>query len=161
MLARQLFQHLVEQVQGPGSIEEAFRSRRVGRFAEVAVLGVVGVDGQRGPAATALEGTAPFVVMGQEEAAVGPQEGAEAAPTTVGRGQDIGLQESREVLLGQVERLVGVMPLAANERIDRIPVGPAQLGQGLAGRGLGAVASGDDATPSGRREPVVQGRVGN
>ena len=47
----------------------------------------------------------------------------------VRRGQDTGLQQSREVILGQVEGRVGIMPLAANECIDRIPVGSVQLSE--------------------------------
>ena len=79
--------------------------------------------------APALQGPAPLVMVGQEVAAVGPQEGAEAAPALVGRGQNTRLQQSSEVILGQVEGVVGAMPLATNERIDRIPVRPAQLGE--------------------------------
>ncbi len=70
----------------------------------------------------------------------------------ISRGQDIRLQESREVILGQVEGLVGVMPIAANERIDWVPVGPAQLSERRPRLGRGRSADTGDPTPVGRRE---------
>ena len=78
----------------------------------------------------------------------------------VGGGEDAALQQPGEVVLGQVQGLVGVVPLAADEGVERIPVGAAELGQRLAGLGRDRVAGRDDPAPAGRRE-AGRRRVGS
>jgi hypothetical protein len=91
-------------------------------------------------------------VMGQEEFAVGLQEGPEAALAAVGAGQHVGFQQPGEIRLRQVGRPVGAVALAADEGVERIPVVGAQLGQRRAGLGLVRDTGGDNPAPVGRRE---------
>ena len=61
-------------------------------------------------------------------------------------------QEVGEELLGQVLGLLGRRPAAADEGVERVPVGLAERGQGLAGPGLGRVPGGQDQAPAGGGE---------
>jgi hypothetical protein len=90
--------------------------------------------------------------VGQKEPAVGPQKRPKTSPAMLGRGQDIRLKQPREEVLGQVEGFVGIMPLAAYERIDRIPVGRAQFGERRPRLGRGEVDRVGYAAPVGRRK---------
>ena len=64
--------------------------------------------------------------------AVGQQERPKAAPGRVGRRDGAALEQAGEVPLRQVEGPLGAVPLAADEGVEREPVGVAQLGQRLA-----------------------------
>ncbi len=59
------------------------------------------------------------------------QEGAEFALAAVHRGQEVRSQQPSEKLLREVLGLVRFMPAAAEEGIERIPIGAAQFGHGL------------------------------
>lgn len=96
ILAGEAIEHGIEQVQGPGAIEEMLGGRAVGGLAEVTSvgglaevtsLGVARVDGEHGLAAAALRGLGARALVGQEEAAISAEEGAEAAPAMVGGGE--------------------------------------------------------------------------
>ena len=80
------------------------------------------------------------------------EEGPEPALLAVGGQEHALLQEPGEVRLREVLRRVGVVALAADEGVDRIPVGPAELGQGLAVLGRGAEARRGDQAPAGGGE---------
>ena len=147
-----------EQRQGPGAVEEPLGGQVVGRLDEVAALGVAGVDRHRRPVAAPLLGPVAVAAAGQEEAAVGAEEGAEAARAAVGGGEDGLLQQPGEVLLGQVEGVGLAVTQAPDQRIDRVPVRRAQLAE-RRGRRPRRVARAGDAAPAGRREAA--GGVGS
>ena len=71
------------------------------------------------------------------------------------RGQAVAVQEGEEGALDEVGGLAGRMSLATDEGVEGISVGRAQLGQGVAGRGAGAI-TGDDLAPSRRRERGIR-----
>jgi hypothetical protein len=141
-------EHPAEQGQGPVALEQPLGGPVVGRLVEEPALGVAGVARQGDPTAAALLGAVAVAPVGEEEAAVGQQERAEPAPDRVGRRDGALLQQAREIILGQVEGALGVVPLAADEGVDRKPVRGAQLGQGVQGPRRVAVAGGDDPAPN-------------
>jgi hypothetical protein len=61
--------------------------------------------------------------------AVSPQEGTGAALAAVGGGDHALRQQPGEGILGQVLVIVGVVILATDEDVDRVPVGPAERGR--------------------------------
>ncbi len=65
--------------------------------------------------------------MRQKVTAIGQQERAEAAEHRVGRRHRPALEQVGEIPLRQIAGLLGIVPLATNERIDRIPVRSAQF----------------------------------
>src|SRR5262249_28831828 len=101
--------------------------------------------GDRGDPAAALPSGRAVAGVGQEEAAVGAEEGPEAVPARVGGGRGALLEEAGEIGLGQVGGRGGGVPPAAGPRADRRTVRRDRLGFGPAGRG-------EDPAPSGRRE---------
>jgi hypothetical protein len=86
----------------------------------------------------------------------GHKERTESAALRRDRRQAIAVQEGEERALDEFGGLVGRMSLAADEGVERIPVGRAQLGQGLAGLGAGTTARRDDLAPSRRRERGIR-----
>ena len=136
--------------------------RLMRRFQAVSPLGFRRVDRDDATAAAPLRGPLEVAPVGQEMGAGGQQERAELPPGPVHAGQEIGLDQPGEELLGQVAGRLRVVAAAADECIEGIPVGPAQLGQHPAGLRLGlvAVAGGDDPAPSRRRERRRTARPG-
>jgi hypothetical protein len=86
----------------------------------------------------------------------GHQERAKSTALRRDRRQAVAVQEREKGALDEVSGLVGRMSLATDEGVERIPVGRAQLGQGLPGRGAGAIARCDDLAPSRRRERGIR-----
>ena len=79
---------------------------------------------------------------------------SETAPGAVDPGQEIGLDQPGEELLGQVARGLRIVAAAADERIERVPVRLAKFGQRPAGLRIIAIAvtGGEDPRPPRRRE---------
>lgn len=75
------------------------------------------------------------MLVDEEMLAVGPEERAEATLALIGGGDHSLFEQAGEVRLGQVLRIVQVVALAADERVNRVPVRPAELGQGGGPRG--------------------------
>ncbi len=84
-------------------------------------------------ASSALLSLVAIATAVQEETAIGAKEGAETAPGRVGGGEDRFLQQPGEVLLRQVEGVGLAVAQAPDQRIDRVPVRRAQLGERIAG----------------------------
>ena len=61
--------------------------------------------------------------VGQKVDAIGEQEGAEPALIAVGTNQNGLLEQAGEVVLGQIERGVGIVSLTADQGINGEPVG--------------------------------------
>ncbi len=150
-------EHALEQGQRPVALEEPLGRLAVRRLPPVSPLGVDAVDRERRPPAAAPRGPVALALVGQEVAAIRHQERAEPPPRRVGRGDRPPFEQAGEVALRQVERPLGVIPLAPDEGVDGEPVGGAELGQGLAVAGL---AGGGDAAPAGRGERGPGGRDG-
>jgi len=141
-----------EQRDGPGAVEQPVRRHGVSGFVKVSTLGVLRVDRDQGSTTSALQRLLVAVLINQEMLAVGTKEGAEASLATVSGREHALLQQPGEIALGQVERLLGVVPFPTNERIDGIPVRGSQLGQrgpGVRRRQIGCC---DDPAPSSRGE---------
>ena len=135
--------HAVEQRERPGAVEQAFRRQVVGRLDQVAALGVASVDGNRGG-----RDVGPVPPGVDEEGPAGDsQEGTEAALAVLDGGEDVLLEEPCEEVLGQVEGAIGVVPLAADEGIEGIPVGRAERLLGRAGLRRGRRPGLPDETP--------------
>ena len=135
VVAPQSSQDALQQGQRPVPLEEPLRRLPVGRFEAVVALGVAGVDRQHRPPAPAAGGDVALALVGEEVRAVGQQERPEAAAGRVGRRDGAFFQKACEVGLGQVEGTLRVVPLAADEGVQRVPVRGAELGQRLCAPG--------------------------
>ena len=122
LLPPEPLQHAVEQGQGPGALEEPFGGQIVRGFSEIATLGVASVDGEDGATAAALLRPVPITLIREELGARGPQVGTKPPPARVDRRQAAFLQEVDEERLGQVLRLMGLMPLVTDEGVDGKPI---------------------------------------
>ena len=145
-------QHGVQQGQGPVAFEEPLGGGAVRWLAQVAALGVAGVDRQPREASAALRGPVVLAAVEQEAGAVGQQEGPEPALARVGRRDGAPLEQPGEVVLRQVQGLIRTVSLAADEGVERIPVAGAQLGQCRTRLGRGPIAGREHTTPARRRE---------
>lgn len=98
-------------------------------------------------------GTRPFV--GEEVFQAGEQEGAKPARCRLDVGERIALEKLAEEFLGQVFRFVRGRALAADERIQGIPVGRTQSLEGVVGRGAIVAPRRHDVRPVGGGEVVA------
>ena len=125
-------QDVLEQRCGPLALEEPLGREVMGRLAAIAILGGGDVDRHDGLAAAALEPPLVIVAVGQVVRARGHQERAEPPLAPVDRGQALSLQQSGEEALDEILGRFRVVPPSADERIERVPVRPAELGQRVA-----------------------------
>ena len=129
----QQVEHLFQQRQRPGAVEQAVGRERIGRLEAIAILRPVRIDRNgRRPTAPSSHSTE---LVDQEVLAIGAQERTESALARI-RSRDVAFfEQAREKLLRQVEGLIMSVALSPDERVDRIPVSGAELGQGRAGLG--------------------------
>ena len=99
------------------------------RFAPIAVFGGSKIDRKRRPAAAAFLSPLPIPLVGQEVFQRRQQERAKPSTLPLYRGEIVLFQEPRKERLGEVPRIVGVMPASAYVLVERVPVGFAQSGQ--------------------------------
>ena len=113
---------VLEQGQGPSAFEEPLGREVVARLAAEPRFRYEGIDRDRDSPPAAPGGSLPLVVPGQVMGAAGHQERAEPAPIRVQAAEVVALQQAGEQPLDQVLRRLRVVPLAADEGIERMPV---------------------------------------
>ena len=104
------------------------------------------------PAAAALLGAGEVTLISEEMPATGQQKAAKLASALVHGAQEVLFQKAREKRLRQILRVLGGVPLPADERVERIPIGRAQAGQRIlhARRVAGAAGQEHNAPLRGR-----------
>jgi hypothetical protein len=106
-------------------------------------------------AATALLGFHAVPFVRQEMVEAGEQEGTEPPLRTVGFGELAPLEQAGEKRLGQVLGIRRRMTATPDKGVERIPVGAAQVRQGLPRVGGVAASRGRHQRPACRQERGV------
>ena len=109
------------------------------------------------PAAAALFRRRPIMFVWPGNAGK-PRAGRNGSGPSPDRPRDASfLDQPGEELLSEIAGVVGGMPAAADEGVDRVPVKAAQLGERLPGR---RVFGGGNQAPAGRREVWHEATMG-
>src|SRR5262249_21634158 len=122
VLRPQTRERALEQQQCPAAIEQLLRRQIVARLEQITAFGVLRVERNRRQRPTALEGPCPIAFVRQEVAHGGAQKRSETAARGIGVAEVVLLEDAREELLRQIGGGVRGVPLAADERVDGIPV---------------------------------------
>jgi hypothetical protein len=158
VLLAELVRRATDQRQGPVAEEELLGRLRIGGLETVLTIGVLVVDRKHGASATALEGALASFFVGQEVLDRSQQVAAKPAVHRI-RAADVPLfEQAREEALSQVAGVFRVVARAADESVDRVPVGFAECGEGfVGGSGIRAHGGVDDAPAGGAKAGAVVG----
>ena len=107
-------------------------------------------SGPQVPTALLRPGAVPFV--GKESFEGGEEKRPEPAALPSDAGEIVFLEQPAKELLGEILGIVGSMTLSADVGIKRIPVGLAEVGEGLPGLRAVRPRGGGDQGPAGRGE---------
>ena len=130
------------------ALEDLFWRQPIHRLVKVAALNLPGIERDRLRAPTAFPGPGLLALLREEVLDRGPQENAEAPPRGVVVFEVPLLDELRELGLSEVPCFVGVVALAADIGVERVPVDTAQCLESLAGLRRGRFARGQDLRPT-------------
>src|SRR5271154_2982098 len=136
----------VQEHHGPAPLVESLGGHFVRRLVQVAALARREVQGKRWTRTAALRRVGAFGLLTHEAAAGNEQEGTKASALPVGRAQGALFEEGGEERLRQIAGVFWTLSAAADERIQRIPVGFAKNCERSAGvQRTGAVRGLDQA----------------
>src|SRR5262249_48723833 len=137
----------------PAPLEQPLRGEAMAGLEQIASLRVLHVQQQLLAAVPALEGGHRLPLVREEVLARGEQERTEAALVPADVGEEVPLEEAAEELLGEVVGLVGGVAAPPHVGVQRIPIPPAEIRQGLFTFAPAAVACAQDQAPLGGSKP--------
>jgi len=136
ILSPQGLDHLLEDREGPASLVDLLRGRRVREFPCVAALSVLEVQEvhrRRRTARATFHGACLSLLIRDEVFQRGQQERTELAAARVGDPEGAFLQKLDEERLGEIAGVLSGVSQASEVGLERVPVGPAQRRQRLFG----------------------------
>ncbi len=129
VLVAQSAERPVEERQGPPPLEDPFGGLGMARLALVAGFPFAEIDGQRPLAAAPLLGLGLRPLLAGKPAGSREQKRSKTPAVGIGVGEVAFFEERRKKFLREVLRLFSRMAAAAEEHVDWIPIGGAQIGQ--------------------------------
>ena len=152
MLLSQSLKRPIQDGFGPVPVKGNVRRGRVRHRRAAQRLGVLGIEGNQRRPAPALLGLLPPHFTDEVVAQAGEQIRTESALVRADTREIVALEESREIPLHQVFRLVRIVAGAPQEGIQRGPISAAQVFQRHPVGGIGHAGRALDQGPPGDRE---------
>jgi len=149
---------LVEHGESPTAIEDLFGIRFGDRFNLVTLFSFEFIQGNEGPAPTTFLGMGAGPFMGQEMLHDTEEPGTKAALGGISSVEQPPGEKLSEKFLGEFFGGFGIITAATDISVQRIPIGAAEVFEGMIGLGGKRISGVADHAPVGGGEPLLFGR---